>query len=368
MAHYKSKKITQLREQLLAWYDRSARDLPWRLPPAQGLKGQRPDPYAVWLSEIMLQQTGVATVKTYYVAFINRFPTVQDLAKAPLDDVLALWAGLGYYRRAHHLHAAAKDILARGGVPTQPQTLQKIQGIGPYTAAAIAAIAFDQPVVPVDGNVERVLSRLWLIEAILPAAKPIFWHEAQAWMSTHRPGDFAQALMDLGATICTPRTPACNLCPWQSSCGASKQSRQGEFPKKQVNKKKPTRYGTSWVHIDPDGVLVTKRAHSGLLGGMLEVPSTSWGDDPSSDPCLGPVDLPKGVTWLDGGYIDHVFTHFALRVRVFSAYSPKSLPVVGYQRLGLDALAGAALPSLMHKIIVAGRSILAAQSIGLDQV
>jgi A/G-specific adenine glycosylase len=358
MANKPSKTIEELREQLLAWYDQSARVLPWRVSPAQGLSGQRPDPYAVWLSEIMLQQTGVSTVKSYFTAFIGRFPTVQDLAHAPLDDILALWAGLGYYSRARNLHAAAQDIVLRGGFPSQVDELATIKGIGPYTAAAIAAIAFDQPVVPVDGNVERVLSRLMLIEAILPAAKPVFRNHAQAWASVHRPGDFAQALMDLGATICTPRAPSCNLCPWQASCVAFTQGCQVEFPKKQAKKKKPIRYGTSWVHLDPEGVLVTKRAQSGLLGGMLEVPGSPWLENPSSNDISMPLDLFKGVTWADAGQVIHVFTHFELRVQVYAAISSKCQPIGGYQRLNLDALGAAALPSLMQKIIKAGRGVL----------
>ncbi len=306
----------------------------------------------------MLQQTGVATVKSYFTAFMSRFPNVQELAQAPLDDVLALWAGLGYYSRARNLHVAAKDIILRGGFPNQIDELETIQGIGPYTAAAIAAIAFDQPAVPVDGNVERVLSRLLLIEAILPAAKPVFREYAQAWTSANRPGDFAQALMDLGATICTPRAPTCDLCPWQASCGAFKQGRQSEFPKKQAKKKKPIRYGTSWVHLDPEGVLVTKRAQSGLLGGMLEVPGTPWREDPSSQDIPALSELSKGLTWLDAGQVVHVFTHFELKVQVYAAHSPHSQPIDGYQRLNLDALRAAALPSLMQKIIRAGRGAL----------
>ena len=358
MAHIPSKTIEELRAQLLAWYDQSARVLPWRVAPEQGLAGQRPDPYAVWLSEIMLQQTGVATVKSYFLAFITRFPNVQDLAQAPLDDVLALWAGLGYYSRARNLHAAAKEIVLRGGFPTQVDELATIKGIGPYTAAAIAAIAFDQPAVPVDGNVERVLARLLLIEAVLPAAKPVFRNHAQAWISAHRPGDFAQALMDLGATICTPRAPACDICTWQSSCGAFKQGRQVEFPKKQAKKKKPIRYGTSWVHLDESGVLVNKRAQSGLLGGMLEVPGSPWLEDPTPQDNSMPLELLKGVTWADAGQVVHIFTHFELRVQVYAAFSPKRLPIAGFQRLNLDALGVAALPSLMQKIIKAGRGVL----------
>ena len=358
MARISSKTIEELRAQLLTWYDQSARILPWRVPPAKGLSGQRPDPYAVWLSEIMLQQTGVATVKSYFTAFMSRFPSVQDLAQAPLDNVLALWAGLGYYSRARNLHAAAQDIVLRGGFPSQVDELATLKGIGPYTAAAIAAIAFDQPAVPVDGNVERVLSRLLLIEAVLPAAKPVFRSHAQAWISAYRPGDFAQALMDLGATVCTPRAPSCHLCPWRASCGAFKQGRQIEFPKKQAKKKKPIRYGASWVHLDTDGVLVTKRAQSGLLGGMLEVPGSSWHEDPSAYDFSKTPELSKAVTWLDAGEVVHIFTHFELRVQVYAAFSLNCQPIAGYQRLALDALGAAALPNLMQKIIKAGRDVL----------
>ncbi len=344
-----------LRHQLLDWYDAHARRLPWRVPPAEGKAGRRPNPYHVWLSEIMLQQTGVVTVKPYFEAFLARYPRLEDLAAAPVDDVLGLWAGLGYYARARNLHAGAQVVASLGGFPASLAGLLMVKGIGPYTAAAIASIAFDLPHVPVDGNVERVLSRLWLIEAALPAAKPVFRDAASKLEDTHRPGDFAQAMMDLGATICTPRNPACGLCPWSGSCAAFKQGVAADYPKKQAKKPKPVRFGVAFVYQDPSGILVRRRPNEGLLGGMLEVPNFAWRETPY-DPSACVIDgFPPKTNWRPCEPVRHVFTHFELRMQVFAATHAQVQNVVGYHHLALGELGTAALPSLMQKIIASGR-------------
>ncbi len=350
--------LAELRYQLLDWYDAHARVLPWRVPPLEGKGGKRPDPYHVWLSEIMLQQTGVMTVKPYFTAFLKRFPTVQDLAAAPLDEILGLWAGLGYYARARNLHEGAKAIAALGGFPMGEAGLRSIKGIGPYTAAAVAAIAFDLPHVPVDGNIERVLSRLWLIQAALPAAKPIFREAASRFEHPHRPGDFAQAMMDLGATICTPRNPICGLCPWSKVCKAYEKGCANDYPKKQPKKLKPVRYGVAFVVLGPDGLLVRRRLNEGLLGGMLEVPNLAWRDTPyETDACVLQGFDPR-ADWISCDSVRHVFTHFDLRMQVLAVRLSEISNLEGYHRLAPEAVSQAALPSLMQKIIASGLKAL----------
>lgn len=352
--------LADLRSQLLDWYDAHARRLPWRVPPSEGRDGRKPDPYHVWLSEIMLQQTGVVTVKPYFEAFLTRYPRLQDLAAAPLDEVLGLWAGLGYYARARNLHEGAKAIAALGGFPDSQAGLLTIKGIGPYTAAAIASIAFDLPHVPVDGNIERVLSRLWLIEAPLPAAKPIFREVASKLEHPHRPGDFAQAMMDLGATICTPRNPVCGLCPWSKSCTAFARGCAAEYPKKQAKKAKPVRFGVAFVVIDPDGLLVRRRPHEGLLGGMLEVPNLPWRETAYdlSDAAFEGFD--PQLEWTVCAPVRHIFTHFELRMQVLAVRHREVRHAAGYHHLPAEALDTAALPSLMQKIIASGQTGLQA--------
>src|SRR5262245_39419565 len=255
---------------LLAWYDRHRRVLPWRAAP-----GETPDPYRVWLSEIMLQQTTVKAVGPYYVRFLKRFPTVERLAAAPLDDVLKAWAGLGYYARGRNRHAGGRAMVAQDGgkFPDTEEGLQKLPGIGPYTAAAIAAIAFDRPAVAVDGNVERVIARLCAIDEPLSAAKPRIREVAARMTPSRRPGDFAQAMMDLGATICTPKQPACILCPWNEACAALRHGAPETFPRKAPKAERPLRRGAAFVAVRADGfLLVRTRPEKGLLGGMTEVP------------------------------------------------------------------------------------------------
>ena len=262
---------------LLAWYDRHRRALPWRAPP-----GRSPDPYHVWLSEIMLQQTTVKTVAPYYSRFLKRWPDLSALAAAPLEDVLKAWAGLGYYARARNLHACACAVAERHGgkFPASEASLRGLPGIGPYTAAAIAAIAYDAPSSPVDGNVERVIARLYAVTTPLPAAKPEISRLARALTPQQRAGDFAQAMMDLGATICAPKHPACALCPWNRSCAAHWRGEAETFPRRVPKREGALRRGAAFVALRADGfVLVRTRPAHGLLGGMTEVPTTQWVPD-----------------------------------------------------------------------------------------
>lgn len=337
-----------LRLALLAWYDKHARVLPWRVQPALRALGMAPEPYRVWLSEIMLQQTTITTVKPYFETFLLAFPTIADLAQAPLERVLTYWAGLGYYARGRNLHACAIAIDGVGAFPTHPEALMALPGIGPYTAAAIASIAFDYPVVPVDGNVERVLSRLLHIDAVLPAAKPIFRAAASQFADSHRPGDFSQALMDLGSVVCTPRKPRCQECPWASSCLAYQAQDAETYPRKAAKKIRPNRYGAAFVHINDDGVLAARRKDSGLLGGMLEVPGSEWTDQPKSESealAFAPI---QDAPWQLASPIEHIFTHFHLHLDVYVAHSQRP---DNAHRVAISALKDAGFPSVMMKAI-----------------
>src|SRR6187431_3286186 len=258
---------------LLDWYDRHRRRLPWR-PPA----GERADPYRVWLSEIMLQQTGVKTVGPYFLKFLARWPDVAALGSASQDDVLRMWAGLGYYSRARNLHACAVAVLRdHGGVfPDTEEGLRRLPGIGPYTAAAIGAIAFDLRTMPVDGNIERVVSRLYAVDEPLPQAKPRIQELASTLLGQSRAGDSAQALMDLGSSICTPKKPACALCPINDDCAARLRGDQETFPRKAPKKAGTLRRGAAFIVTRGDELLVRTRAEKGLLGGMTEVPGSDW--------------------------------------------------------------------------------------------
>ncbi len=299
---------------LLTWYDRNARVMPWRVGPAERQAGKRPDPYAVWLSEVMLQQTTVAAVRAYFQRFTGRWPTVGDLAAAKDAAVMAEWAGLGYYARARNLLKCARVVIAdHGGVfPGSRDALLTLPGIGPYTAAAIAAIAFDEPATVVDGNVERVVARLFAVETPLPAAKPKLTALAARLTPANRPGDHAQAMMDLGATICTPRNPACAICPLSRACTACRAGIAGDLPRKTARLPKPTRFGIAYVALRADGaVLVERRPDSGLLGGMLGWPGTVWSEAGASDI------PPLTADWRDTGQVvRHTFTHFHLRLAV----------------------------------------------------
>ena len=333
---------------LLAWYDTHARDLPWREK-----RGIAPDPYHVWLSEIMLQQTTVAAVRDYYIKFLSLWPRVSDLAKASQDDVLRAWAGLGYYARARNLHACARQIVAEwnGKFPDTEAELKTLPGIGPYTSAAIAAIAFDHPHAAIDGNVERVMARLYAIETALPEAKPLIRKRAQALVPRRRAGDFAQALMDLGATICTPRAANCEICPWTEYCEGRKLGIAESLPRKQAKAKIPTRRGIAfWVERDDGFILLRRRSQKGLLGGMMEIPSTPWEAKLPRN-----VVAPMEAKWTKLKVpVEHTFTHFHLVLTVWKAYTKKisSLPDDGdYRWVHKNDLAHEALPSLMRKVV-----------------
>ena len=289
----------------------------------------------------MLQQTTVATVGPYFQAFVARFPGVRALARAPLDDVLHAWQGLGYYARARNLHKCAKAIVAEHGgkFPADEDVLLTLPGVGPYTAAAIAAIAFDRPAMPVDGNVERVVARLHAVETPLPAAKPEIRELARALAPRERPGDFAQAVMDLGATICTPQKPACALCPWMGDCAARAQGIAEELPRRRPKPERPVRRGTAYWAMRPDGkVALRRRPESGLLGGMIEVP---WGETGAPAPLT--------ADWRAlPGEVRHVFTHFELRLTVMIG-KVRSDPRFLWS--AVDELGDHALPSVMKKIV-----------------
>jgi A/G-specific adenine glycosylase len=302
-----------LSQQLLAWYDRHARVMPWRVSPRDRAAGIRPDAYRVWLSEVMLQQTTVAAVKDYFHRFTSRWPTVAALAAAPDADVMGEWAGLGYYARARNLLKCARAIVADHGgeFPTSREGLLTLPGIGPYTASAIAAIAFDEPATVVDGNVERVMARMFLVDTPLPAAKPELTALAAKLTPDQRPGDYAQAVMDLGATICTPRSPACGLCPWVRACAARAEGVQADLPRKAPKPDKPTRRGTLWLGHRDGAILLERRPEKGLLGGMLGIPGDGW------DGAGGPA--PADADWQEVGEVRHTFTHFHLILSVLTA-------------------------------------------------
>ena len=311
-----------------------------------------PDPYHVWLSEIMLQQTTVATVKSYFDHFVARWPRVEDLAAADLDDVLHAWQGLGYYARARNLHKCAKVVAGDHGgrFPDTEAALLTLPGVGPYTAAAIAAIAFDVPASPVDGNIERVTARLRRITQPLPAGKTAIQAAARQLTPNTRPGDFAQAMMDLGATVCTPRSPKCDLCPWQGACAARAAGNAENLPARAPKKAKPTRYGVVFWVVDGRGrVLLRRRAERGLLGGMIEVPSTDWRDTPwDMGEASGHAPLPAAA-WEGAGEVRHTFTHFHLRLAVVCGTVTGGDIADGTWVHPRD-FGGQALPTLMKKV------------------
>lgn len=303
----------EMSAELLAWYDIHAREMPWRVGPADRRAGVTPDPYAVWLSEIMLQQTTVAAVRDYFTRFLTLWPDVHALAGAEDAAVMGEWAGLGYYARARNLLKCARAVSRDHGghFPDSAPALQALPGIGPYTAAAIAAIAFDRPETVVDGNVERVMARLFCIQDPMPGSKPLLRDKAASLTPQTRPGDYAQAVMDLGATICTPKSPACGICPWQGDCAGRKAGLAATLPAREAKKPKPVRHGVAYVGRRSDGAwLVERRPDSGLLGGMLGWPGGTWGDMAEDRP-------PVAADWRDiGEEVRHTFTHFHLRLAV----------------------------------------------------
>jgi A/G-specific adenine glycosylase len=346
---------------LLAWYDRHRRVLPWR-PPA----GHKPDPYAVWLSEIMLQQTGVKTVGPYFQKFLARWPDVTALGRASLDDVLRMWAGLGYYSRARNLHACAVAVLRdhNGVFPDTEEGLRTLPGIGPYTAAAIAAIAFDRRTMPVDGNIERVVSRLFAVEEPLPQSKPLIQQLAMTLLGASRAGDeksragdSAQALMDLGASICSPKKPACALCPLNEDCAARTRGDQETFPRKLAKKTGALRRGAAFVVTRGAELLVRSRPEKGLLGGMTEVPGSDWLTGQEDKAALKQAPQLKGVTrWhRKTGVVTHVFTHFPLELVVYTAsVAARTGAPQGMRWVPIATLKDEALPNVMRKAIAHG--------------
>jgi A/G-specific adenine glycosylase len=338
--------------QLLAWYDRHRRSLPWR-----ALPGERSDPYRVWLSEIMLQQTTVAAVGPYFERFIARWPDLGALAAAKLDEVLHAWQGLGYYARARNLHACARALVEKHGgrFPDAEAALRDLPGIGAYTAAAIAAIAFDRPATPVDGNIERVVARYFLVRTPLPDAKPELRRLAATLTPAVRPGDFAQAAMDLGATICTPAKPKCVLCPWRDACRARRAGVAETLPARKPKAAKPLRCGVAFWAVRADGAaLLRRRPPQGLLGGMMEVPSTDWRTEQWSL-AAARRSAPVKARWrLLPGIVRHSFTHFDLELQILSgAVAPKDCRAtsVAGEWVAPSALGTQALPTVMKKVI-----------------
>jgi A/G-specific adenine glycosylase len=339
--------------ELLAWYDRHRRALPFR--------GEA-DPYRIWVSEVMLQQTTAAAAGPRFARFVARFPDLESLAAAPDSAVMEEWAGLGYYARARNLHAGAKALLARGGFPDTVEGLREIPGIGPYTAAAVAAIAFHRPVVPVDANVERVTARLFAVADPLPGAKPRLAALAQGWMARPearaRPGDLAQALFDLGATVCTPRAPGCALCPLRSACAGFAAGVAEALPAKARKRPRPLRHGVHFLALRADGaVWLRRRPPEGLLGGLWEVPGTPWRDAPwPEDEALAHAPAPAGWRAVPG-VARHGFTHFELAATLHVAEAP-GLPEEGWHA---PARADAILPRAMRRLLA-----LAAEAGTLD--
>ena len=334
--------VSDIRAALLTWYDAHGRTLAWRSPPGQA---ERPDPYRVWLSEVMLQQTTTPHATPYFLAFTTRWPTVSDLAAAEDGDVMAAWAGLGYYARARNLLACARAVAGdHGGVfPDTEAGLLALPGVGAYTAAAVAAIAFDRPANVVDGNVERVMARLFAVETPLPAAKLRLRELAATLVADDRPGDWAQALMDLGATVCRPGTPRCDLCPLTAWCAGYRSGQPERYPLKTKKAERPHRVGAAWVLRDGQGqVGLVRRPDKGLLGGMLGLPTSDW--------ALAPVPAvpPVAADWREAGAIEHVFTHFSLTLTVYVAEARGDFIWTA------DAEALAALPTVFRKALERG--------------
>jgi A/G-specific adenine glycosylase len=340
----------RLRAQLLAWYDANARALPWRVRPAERADGRRADPYRVWLSEVMLQQTTVPHATPYFLKFTGRWPTVRDLAAEADGEVMAAWAGLGYYARARNLLACARAVsVGHGGVfPDTEAGLRGLPGLGAYTAAAIAAIAFDEPANVVDGNVERVMARLFAVEAPLPDAKPQLKDLAAGLVRDERPGDWAQALMDLGAVICRPKQPLCNRCPVGEHCVARAAGAPETYPRRIAKTERPHRYGVAYVLTRGDQVALVRRPPKGLLGGMLALPTSDWRADRWSE-AEALAAAPASAPWRGVGEVEHGFTHFTLTLQLMRAEADDAGGVIWSPRRDLDAL-----PSVFLKAAKAG--------------
>ena len=336
--------VSHMREALLRWYDEEGRTLPWRVRPEDREQGVVPKPYEIWLSEVMSQQTTLAHATPYWRKFLEAFPTVTDLANAERDLVLSMRAGLGYYARARNLHKCAGVVRdAHSGVfPTDEKTLLTLPGIGPYTAATIAAICADEATNIVDGNVERVIARIFAYENPLPKGRKGLRDLAATLVRADRPGDYGQALMDLGATICSPKSPTCLLCPWSQFCVAHANGEEILFPKKAKKKPTPIRYGYAYVLRRGGHILVEERPDKGLLGGMLGVPTSDWGTKPEDH-----QSAPISRNWQKAGEIKHVFTHFELRLDVFVAEIDE--PIEGQWTKDVSGL-----PTVFRKVVKAG--------------
>ncbi len=335
---------------LLDWFDRHRRDLPWRARP-----GVAADPYRVWLSEIMLQQTTIAAVEPYFRRFLARWPDVATLAAAPLDEVLHAWQGLGYYARARNLHRCAQAVARDhgGAFPADEAALAALPGLGPYTVAAMRAIAFDRPAVVVDGNVERVMARLGGIETPLPDAKPALRALAARIAPAERAGDYAQALMELGQTVCTPRAPDCLICPWRESCAGRAAGIAETLPRRAPKKARPLRRGVVfWAVRDDGAVLLRRRAETGLLGGMMEVPSTEWREAAWPDGAARAA-APVAARWtVLPGVVEHGFTHFRLELAVMAArIGDGAADRAEGVWCAPDRLDDYALPTVMKKVV-----------------
>ncbi len=340
-------RAARLARLLLDWYDRHRRRLPWRAEPGEPI-----DAYRVWLSEVMLQQTTVAVVAPYFRRFVARWPDVRALAAAELDDVLREWRGLGYYARARNLHRAARIVAGErnGSFPDRESALRALPGVGAYTAAAIAAMAFNARTAAVDGNVERVMARFYAVHTPLPAAKPALRKLAQALVAKRRPGDFVQAMMDLGATVCTPRRPRCGRCPWRRSCAARAGGLAERLPRRAVRRARPIRHAVAfWLSDDRGHVWLRRRPESGLLGGMMEFPSTEWrAHRPSAPETVAAA--PAALEWRElPGTVAHGFTHFELRLRIWAARC-RLRPRHDGLWCPVSQLAQQALPTAMAKI------------------
>jgi A/G-specific adenine glycosylase len=349
------KDIPAFRRALLGWYDAAGRTLPWRIRPADRAQGRRPDAYRVWLSEVMLQQTTVPHATPYFLAFSERWPTVADLAAAEDGELMAAWAGLGYYARARNLLACARVVTAGhgGAFPDTYEALRALPGLGDYTAAAVAAIAFDRPATVVDGNVERVVARLHAVESPLPAAKPELKRLAGALCDQARPGDWAQATMDLGAVICRPKSPICGRCPVAAFCKARAGGAPETYPRKAAKARRPHRYGAAFLLTRDREAALLRRPDKGLLGGMLGLPTTEWRDRPwAFDEAAAAA--PAAAPWREAGRVEHVFTHFSLTLLVLQAealHGTEPPEVVWTADLSV-------LPSVFLKAAKAGAGVL----------
>ena len=328
---------------LLDWYDRQARAFPWRSPPGT----PAPEPYRIWLSEVMLQQTTTAHAAPYFDKFVCRWPTVEALASAPEEAVMAEWAGLGYYSRARNVIACARAVAERGGFPDSEEELRQLPGLGAYTAAAVAAIAFGRRAVVVDANVERVVARLFAIDEPLPGARKAIRAAAESITPAERPGDFAQAMMDLGATICTVRAPACAVCPLSAPCDARREGAPQRYPVKAPKAVRPQRRGNAYWLEHEGHVLLVRRPGKGMLGGMLGFPTGDWADQ------VEPGDgAPIAADWAEAGSVDHVFTHFALTLNLYCAGAAGREPDQLWWPV--EKLGEAGLPTLFAKLAARG--------------